>query len=249
MNIVIKMRHKIGSLMMILIFILKLQIIFAQSSPPLLINDTDTPGNGNWEINIMGSLEHAVLHDDWQVPLFDINYGLGDFVQLTMGLPYAFTYNKNSQFDRGFNSVELGIKYRFWERMTFRGPSFSCYPKINLPFQSANGAEFILPLEWHNEWSSFGMTVEAGHVWTQGESGEWEAGLAAAFPFHHLELLAEWHTCIQESSLELVEPMVNIGFTWELSENVSSYYSVGKNIQSHNEETRLWSTMGIQLLL
>src|SRR5271156_6721191 len=61
----------------------------ADAGPPYLTNDPGTPGNGNWEINIasMQTLERGV--DSYQVPQIDLNFGLGDRVQLTYEIPYV----------------------------------------------------------------------------------------------------------------------------------------------------------------
>jgi len=56
---------------------------FAQGGPPYYTNDPGTPGNHNWEINLgyMPFLytNQSLIH----TPDVDINYGLGDRIQLT----------------------------------------------------------------------------------------------------------------------------------------------------------------------
>lgn len=64
-------------------------IACAQGAPPLLTNDTGTPGNGNWEINL-GVMPILRQHQDvFQVPQIDINFGLGNRVQLTYEIPFV----------------------------------------------------------------------------------------------------------------------------------------------------------------
>ena len=55
----------------------------AQGGPPYYTNDPGTPGNHNWEINL-GYMpffysDQSVSH----VPDVDINFGVGDRIQLT----------------------------------------------------------------------------------------------------------------------------------------------------------------------
>ncbi|MFA4838354.1 MAG: hypothetical protein WC703_02620 [Candidatus Neomarinimicrobiota bacterium] len=221
----------------------------AQSSPPLLLDDTGTLGPGNWEINVLASLEHATRNDEWQVPLFDINYGLGDRGQVTVGLPYVVDRDKDSKVHQGIDGMEVGIKYRFMDHSSSSGSSFSCCPKVYYSFEKENKSELLLPVEWHREWSRFGLTAEAGHVWVQSKSEGWEGGLATAVYFKSFDLSAEWHTAVQEAPFDLSEPMVNVGLVWEWSEAISSYFSLGKSLHSHDEETNLWSLVGIQFLL
>jgi hypothetical protein len=55
-----------------------------QGGPPYITNGPVTPGNKQWEINI--GYQSYYRTDNWlaHTPDVDINYGLGDFVQLTL---------------------------------------------------------------------------------------------------------------------------------------------------------------------
>jgi hypothetical protein len=231
------------------VIVLFSELIYAQSSPPLILNDPGTPGPGNWEINIMSSLEHSTVNDEWQAVLFDINYGVGERIQLMAGLPYVVEWEDGAKDLRGFDGMELGIKYRFLDQDIF-GSDISVYPKIYFPIKEEDaGKEFSLPFEWHKEWKNFGITAEVGHVWVQGESSRWEGGIGFAYFFGKVNLLAELHSGVREAPLDLTEPMVNVGMTWELLDNVSLFFSVGKSFNHNEDETNFWSLAGVQLLL
>src|SRR6202453_4779712 len=60
----------------------------AQAGPPFLSNDPGTPGNGNWEINIAGAQSISRSITTYQMPQLDLNFGLGDRIQLTYEVPY-----------------------------------------------------------------------------------------------------------------------------------------------------------------
>ena len=220
--------------------------IFAQGSPPLLLNDPDTPGPGKWEINILTALEHSAVNDEWQIPLFDINYGLGDRCQLTVALPYVIDWDKSSGVQRGFDGMEMGIKYRFVDNSATSGSNFSFFPKVYIPFETEDGSELMFPLEWHRDWSHFGLTAEVGHIWVNGKSEGWEGGVGAALFLEPITLLGEWHTRLREAPFDLRDPMVNVGLTWEWSEAVSFFFSMGKSLHSHEEETNSWRLAGFQ---
>jgi len=222
--------------------------IYAQSSPPLLLNDPGTPGPGNWEINIMSSLEHSTAHDQWHIVLFDINYGVGERIQFTIAAPYVLNWNNGTKEWVGFDGVEYGVKYRFWDKSGFLNSDLSIYPTIYSPFKTEEGSEFILPLEWHRTWSNIGLTAEIDHVWVKGESSRWEGGVGVAIIFERVQLLGELHTSMRKASFDLGEPMVNVGLSWKWSDDVSLYFSIGKSIYYHVHETNLWSLGGIQFL-
>ena len=230
------------------IIVLFSESINAQSSPPLLLNDPGTPGAGKWEINVMTSLEHSAVNDEWQILIFDINYGLGDRSQITVALPYIVDRDRGIRVWLGYDGVEFGFKYRFLDKSEFLNSDFSFNPKVYSPFKTEEGSEFILPLEWHRTWSNVGLTAEIGHVWVQGESNRWEGGVGIAIFFERVQLFGEWHTSVRKAPFDLGEPMVNIGLSWKWLENVSLYFSIGKSLFYHEEETNFWSLGGIQFL-
>ena len=57
-------------------------IAHAQGGPPFRTDDPDTPGNHHWEINYGFIGDRNPGTGAYQVPDFDINYGLGDRIQL-----------------------------------------------------------------------------------------------------------------------------------------------------------------------
>ena len=61
----------------------------AQGGPPFRTDDPETPGNRHWEINFGWIGDRNPASGAYQVPVFDINYGLGDRIQLKYELPIA----------------------------------------------------------------------------------------------------------------------------------------------------------------
>jgi hypothetical protein len=47
-------------------------------SPPMVADDTGTLGNGNWEINVVLAGDISKDSKAFELPLIDINYGIGD---------------------------------------------------------------------------------------------------------------------------------------------------------------------------
>ena len=91
-------------------------------SPPMVSDDTGTPGNGNWEINVVVDGDVSKDSKAFELPLIDINYGIGDRLQLKYEVPYVVTWN--ARFDEngertteqasGVSSSKVGVKYRFY---------------------------------------------------------------------------------------------------------------------------------------
>lgn len=99
----------------------------AQGGPPFRTDDPETPGNRHWEINFGWVGDRGAGAGAYQVPDFDINYGLGDRIQLKYEIPIAIEETRaqpGTQFESaepgqvigGIGESLLGIKWRFYER-------------------------------------------------------------------------------------------------------------------------------------
>ena len=96
-------------------------------SPPLDVDDPGTPGCNGWEINIVTSGEFG-KGMDWETPLFDINYGIGDNIQLKYEIPYLVNQLAGVT-TSGIGRAELGLKYRFYDDDS-RDLSVAVYPQF-----------------------------------------------------------------------------------------------------------------------
>jgi len=98
----------------------------AQGGPPFRTDDPDTPGNRHWEINFGWIGDRNPGAGAYQVPDIDINYGLGDRIQLKYEIPIAIeetrplpaTPGQPAQAGSvvgGLGESQPGIKWRFYE--------------------------------------------------------------------------------------------------------------------------------------
>src|SRR6202041_2751924 len=92
----------------------------AQGGPPFRTDDPETPGNQHWEINFGWIGDRGPGAGAYQVPDFDINYGLGDRIQLKYELPIAIEEIRQLRGQAGhviagLGESLLGIKWRFYE--------------------------------------------------------------------------------------------------------------------------------------
>ena len=96
-----------------------------QGGPPFRTDDPETPGNRHWEINFGWIGDRNPAAGAYQVPDFDINYGLGDRIQLKYEIPIAIEETRPQpassgsaqpgQVIGGLGESLLGIKWRFYE--------------------------------------------------------------------------------------------------------------------------------------
>ncbi len=99
---------------------------YGQGGPPFRTDDPETPGNQHWEINFGWIGDRNPGSGNYQVPDFDINYGLGDRIQLKYELPIAIeeirpllatpgSPAQQGHVIAGLGESLLGIKWRFYE--------------------------------------------------------------------------------------------------------------------------------------
>ncbi len=82
-------------------------------SPPLNIDDPATPGCNNWEINVVADGDLSRQEKAWNLPLLDINYGIGDNLQLKYEVPHVISNAQNSS-NSAIGNSKAGVKYQFY---------------------------------------------------------------------------------------------------------------------------------------
>ena len=143
---------------------------FAQGGPPLVTNDPGTPGNKNWEINLgaMQVLRHNT--DEVQIPQIDLNYGVGDRIQLTYEVPYVWQSATGQPNATGWSNGFPGVKWRFLDGGE-HGWSMSTFPQIEIrgPQNSSktgiadSGTRFLLPIEVTHPLGPLHLDFEVGY--------------------------------------------------------------------------------------
>lgn len=142
-----------------------------QGGPPLQTDDPGTPGNRNWEINMGFTVDRAQDANAYETPILDLNYGLGDRIQLKFEIPYLLESLNGRPVQSGLGNSLFGVKWRFYESKKY-GMTFSTYPQLewNNPTSSlrrglvAGAPNFLLPLE---------VTKKVGPITLDGEAGYW----------------------------------------------------------------------------
>lgn len=158
-------------------------IALAQGGPPFRSDDPDTPGNRHWEINLGFIGERSRFQGAYSTPDIDINYGLGNRIQLKYEVPLAIQEMRgdSGHVAAGLGDSLLGVKYRFYQRRSKTQNEagereikygVSIYPQLVLsnPTRSVAreivepGPQFLLPLE---------ASAKLGWVRVSGELGYW----------------------------------------------------------------------------
>lgn len=144
-------------------------------SPPMVSDDTGTPGNRRFEINLTTSGDFAGDTHRIESPLLDVNYGIGDLTQLKFEVPYVLLASQDDKaveprsvaHAHGVGDATVGIKYRFYDNKE-TGQSLALYPQIRFRTPGANKAVseektvVILPLLMTREFEKASLTANIG---------------------------------------------------------------------------------------
>jgi hypothetical protein len=228
----------------------------AQGGPPMITDDPGTPGNGRWEINIATLTDFASNTREYELPLIDVNYGLGDRLQLKYEVPFVLQ-DASGDSRSGIGNSLIGVKWRFydagpaaWQVSTYPQLQFN-YPDAAAPRHglAAPGTSVLLPLEFAKSFPGFDVNFDLGRwVRPAAQVDSWTAGVVIA---HHirqgLEAMAELH---EEGGMDFArnEPMVNLGMRWDLSEHYTLLAAIGRDLHNgFGASNTLLTYLGIQL--
>lgn len=209
-------------------------------SPPMRSEDSDTPGDGNWEINL-------ALGADWdgggralEFPVADVNYGIGERVQLTMELPYVSLHEDAADglpasSAHGVGDATLGMKYRFYDNAD-RGISMAVYPqwRVRAPFTDASvseGPAFVLPLILVSEFETFSLTANAGVEFADGERRSFASFGAGRRLTHDVALLGELAGTDLNGGEER-RVALNVGLRRKISDTQSLSMAIGRDVST-----------------
>lgn len=231
--------------------------LLADAGPPLITDDPDTPGSNRWEINFAGLLERSARERFLQSPDFDINYGLGDSLQLKIELPWLLHDTEDAPRESGLGNTQIGVKWRFMDEGR-SGVSLSVYPQFefNNPTSAAlrgvvdEGTEFLLPVELERALGPVTINGEIGYSFHQTTPDEVIYGLALDYtPTKKLKLLSEIHT-VAERGPGQGQRVFNLGMARDINDTYTLLASAGRSL-AHPEPSQpsLIIYLGLQLHL
>ena len=149
---------------------------FAQGGPPYYTNDPGTPGNLNWEINLGYMPFYFSGSSVSHTPDVDINFGIGDRIQLTYENAWLRVQNAGGASKFGLGQSNPGVKWRFYDGGE-GGLSVSVFPQffLNNPDDAsrrgitAPNNSFELPVEFSKKFGPVDVNYElAISVCSQG---------------------------------------------------------------------------------
>lgn len=216
-------------------------------SPPMQTDDTETPGPGNWEVNVILNGDFAGSERRIDIPRIDINYGYGDRLQFKYEVPYVFvrssepapgggTISSNAD---GVGDSIFGVKYRFYDDND-TGLSFAVYPQIQFktpegPRSVSDGRTvLILPVMMTREFRASSISANIGVEASSGEHRYFASFGVGKRLNDHVALLAE----IAGSDLNVTQRQVllNVGLRWKISDTQSISGALGRDVYAGGDQ-------------
>jgi len=212
--------------------------------PPMQSEDTDTPGSNNWEVNFLLNAQLAGSERRIEVPTLDLNYGVGDRIQLSYEVPYVFARQEQSDAGGGTRVIEangvgdssFGLKYRFYDDED-SGLSLAIAPALEFRTPGGNHdvserkTELAVPLILIREFEHASITANAGVELTSDTQRYFASFGAGRRISEHVALLAE----IVGTDLNAADEqrvLLNFGARWKISEKDSLSAALGRDVHA-----------------
>jgi hypothetical protein len=245
------------SLMLLLGLFVIVKPAFAQGGPPFYTNDPGTPGDLNWEINL-GYMpffysNQSVSH----TPDVDINFGVGDRIQLTYENAWLRVQQPSSATKFGLGQSNAGVKWRFYDAGE-SGLSISVFPQffLNNPNNAVRRGitppsdAFELPLEFSKKIGPIDVNWEIGYQFVHKGPDGWLTGLVVGHDFTpklelDLELYSQGTFHPSDS-----QPTFGLGGRYKIHRPVILLFMAGRSLEpTRSNQSYFVGYFGIQLLL
>jgi len=232
-------------------------VAWSQAGPPFLTNDPGTPGNTNWEINLASMQVITRNASSYQVPQIDLNFGVGDRIQLTYEVPYVLQTSMGEPVQSGWGNGYPGVKWRFLDQGE-GGWQMSVFPQMETAGSelarqkaiAAAGPRYLLPFEVSKKMGSLDVDFEAGYYVAGHGPKERILGLAAGRSVtERLELDAELYDDRAYDGGPH-STTLDIGGRYKLHRGVIALFMAGRSINgfSHSQP-EFMGYLGVQILL
>lgn len=227
-----------------------------QGGPPMITDDPGTPGNRKWEINLALAFEHRPGETSSDSPAIDLNYGIGEQIQLTLQTAAVLLKREGHGLLGGLGGTEAAVKWRFLDQQqNGKGFDMSMFPRVifNVVSSSArrglseDGTRFQIPLQMAKTFGRWHADLEFGPLAGSLGRSEWLGGIVAGLDVSKRTLLmAEIHGTSRMNFTSDVLT-VNVGIHHEFSATRVLIVSLGREISSPDPLATI-GYFGMQLL-
>jgi hypothetical protein len=222
----------------------------------MITDDPGTPGDARWEINLAATGRRDVNDSLGELPLIDINYGIGETIQLKYEVPWVVLHKEGSNSRSGLGNSLLGIKWRFYDAGD-TGWQISTYPQLEFRNPGSDSAArglaedsttVLLPFEFMRTFASVAVNFEVGREFPSHGEDAWLGGLVIGHEWGEaFEAMAELHAEASES-FDRSAVAANLGARFAVGERGTLLVSVGRDLHNNlDEKASIFGYLGWQL--
>jgi len=228
---------------------------FAQGGPPMITDDPGTPGNGKWENNFAIAFEHRPGETAYDVPAIDLNYGVGEHIQLTLQTAPVLLKRSGHGLIGGVGGTEAAVKWRFLDEAT-SGFDMSMFPRVIFNIEQSSvrrglaedGTRFQIPFQTAKTFGRLHTDAEFGPLAGTIGRSEWLYGIVCGFDVAKpTMLMAEVHGTSRMNFTRDVLTL-NFGLRHEFTQTYILILSMGHEIRSPDKPTALIGYFGMQFV-
>ncbi len=209
--------------------------ILMAGGPPLVTDDTGTPGHNRWEINLAHTRNNTKLEDAEEFSI-DANYGLGKKTQLNIVILHTYINRDEGNNVSHLGDIQLAAKYRFIDESDWFF-SVSTAPTIFLPTGNHRSKlDFFLPLEIDKHIKDLYIGAEFGYTIHRknDEENELFYGVFSEYPVcKKIDVMGEVYGHFTKHS-KTDSPLFNVGFRYKINKLFSIMSSAGRSFEGRD---------------
>jgi hypothetical protein len=231
-------------------------VAFGQGGPPMITDDPGTPGNGKWENNLAIAFEHRPGETSYDVPAIDLNYGVGEQIQLTLQTAPVLLKRNGHGLIGGLGGTEAALKWRFVDEGK-SGFDMSMFPRVIFNVAQASvrrglaedGTRFQIPFQAAKTFGRWHADAEFGPRSSTIGRSEWLYGVVAGYDVAKpTMLMAELHGT-SRMNFDRDVLTLNFGIRQTLTERCIFIGSLGHEVHTPDGDPLAFiGYMGVQLL-
>jgi len=222
----------------------------------MITDDPGTPGNGKWENNLAIAFEHRSGETSYDVPAIDLNYGVGEQIQLTLQTAPVLLKRNGHGLIGGLGGTEAALKWRFVDEEK-SGFDMSMFPRVifNVVQSSVrrgfaeDGTRFQIPFQAAKTFGRWHADAEFGPRSSTIGRSEWLYGVVAGYDVAKpTMLMAELHGT-SRMNFDRDVLTLNFGIRQTLTERCIFIGSLGHEVHTPDGDPLAFiGYMGVQLL-
>jgi hypothetical protein len=227
-----------------------------QGGPPMITDDPGTPGPNKWEINVATAFEHRPNESAWDVPAIDLNYGVGERIQLTLQTAPVLLKRSGHGLIGGLGGTEAALKWRFLDEEK-DGVSVSTFPRVifNILQSSVrrglaeDGTRFQIPVQIAKTFGIVDLDFEWGALASTVGCSEWLYGIVGGIEVTKTtKFMAELHGT-SRMNFDRDVLTANLGIRQTLNERCIFIGSLGHEVHTPDGDPLAFiGYIGVQLL-